>query len=133
MTGWPPTVLQSDSPSRRATEAEPEATSEREAPITFPWPTRSQRPSAAAAARRRRPAKSANVQKMDRLKRNQELNNPAEGSQFLIHFWDLTQIRQLTQSDPIILILYVDSKINQNGLLKASRPPPCGCCLVPTS
>ena len=47
------------------------------------------------------------------------------------HFLDLTQIRQLTQSDSIILILYVDDKKKpQNGLLKASRPPPCGCCLV---
>ena len=49
----------------------------------------------------------------------------------MIHFWDLTQIRQLTQSDSIILILYVDDKKKpQNGLLKASRPPPRGCCLV---
>ena len=47
------------------------------------------------------------------------------------HFLDLTQIRQLTQSDSIILILYVDDKKKpQNGLLKASRPPPRGCCLV---
>ena len=47
------------------------------------------------------------------------------------HFLDLTQIRQLTQSDSIILILYVDdNKKPQNGLLKASRPPPRGCCLI---
>ena len=53
------------------------------------------------------------------------------GVPFLIHFWDLTQIRQLMQSDSIILILYVDDKKKpQNGLLKASRPPPCRCCLV---
>ena len=48
------------------------------------------------------------------------------------HFVDLTQIRQLTQSDSIILILYVDdNKKPQNGLLKASRPPPRGRTLTP--
>ena len=53
------------------------------------------------------------------------------GVPFFVHFWDLTQIRQLTQSDSIIPILYVDDKKKpQNGLFKASRPPPCGCCLV---
>ena len=51
------------------------------------------------------------------------------GVPILVHFWDLTQIRQLTQSDPIILILCVHKK-PKNGLLNASRPPPCGCCLV---
>ena len=32
------------------------------------------------------------------------------GVPILVHFWDLTQIRQLTQSDPIILILCVHKK-----------------------
>ena len=77
-----------------------------------------------------RPARSANVQKMDRLKRNQELNNPAEGSQF----WSIfgISLRYVSWRNLIQLYSYctLTIKINQNGLLNASRPPPCGCCLV---
>ena len=56
---------------------------------------------------------------------------PGSRVPFLVHFWDLAQIRQLMQSESIIHILCVDDKKKpRNELLKASRPPPCGCCLV---
>ena len=80
--------------------------------------------------RRRRPAKSTNVQKMDHLKRNQELNNPAEGS----HFWSIfgISLRYASWCNLIQLYSYCTwiIKSNQNESLNASRPPPCGCCLV---
>ena len=83
----------------------------REAPITFLWPTRSQRPRGARRARARSP--SGQISKCPK-------NGPPEtdfrgdragrGVPILVHFWDLTQIRQLMQSDPIILILCVHKK-----------------------
>ena len=84
----------------------------REAPITFPWPTRSQCPSVRPRPPSVRPA-SGQISKCPK-------NGPPEtdfrgdrtgrGVPILVHFWDLTQIRQLTQSDPIILILCVHKK-----------------------
>ena len=50
-----------------------------------------------------------------------------KGVPFLIHFGDLTQKRQLTQSDSIIPILYVDDKKNpEMDCSKLRAPCPAG-------
>ena len=54
-------------------------------------------------------------------------NIPGRGVPVLDHFVDLTQIRQLTQYDSIILILYVDdNKKPKMDCSKLRAPHPAG-------
>ena len=95
----------------------------REAPITFLWPTRSQRPS----VRPRRRAVSVRPDQQMSLKSTawngfKSWNTRQRGSNFG-PFLGSHQIRQLTQSDPIILILYVDDKKKPKWITQRFAPP----------
>ena len=73
-------------------------------------PLAHQEPASVVAAAVRPYARSAKSPKNGPPETDLRGNIPGRGVPILVHFVDLTQIHQLTQSDPIILILYVDDK-----------------------
>ena len=101
----------------------------REAPITFLWPTRSQRPSPSPSVRRP-PHRSAKSTKNGPPETDLANSIAGRGVPKKGHFLDLTQIRQLMQSDSIILILYVDDKkkpkMDKLDCSKLRAPRPAG-------
>ena len=90
-------------------------------------PLTHQEPMSVRPSVRLRPHRSAKSPKNGPPETDLRAEIPGSRVPFLIHFWDLAQIRQLTQSESIIHILCVDNKKKpRNELLKASRPPPAG-------
>ena len=81
-------------------------------------PGASVRPSVAASVRPHRSAKSTKNGPPET-----DLANSIAGRGVpLVHFWDLTQKRQLAQSDSIILILYVDDKKKPKSAQRFAPP-----------